>query len=110
MRWGGSAGLRLSSPASVANGGGRCRNEMSAKPTRVAADGGDLTFNSQRDAHAAADTQRGQALLGIALAHFVQQGGENARARCPDGMADGDGAAIDVHFGRIPAHILVDGT
>ena len=28
--------------------------------------------------------------------HFVQQGGEDARTRSPDRMADGDGAAVDV--------------
>ena len=39
----------------------------------------------------------------------IQQGGQDARARRADGMADGDGAAIDVHLGRIPAHVLVDG-
>ena len=49
-----------------------------------------------------------QALLGVAAAHFVQQGDENASARGADGMAEGDGAAVDVHDGRIPAHVLVD--
>src|SRR6516225_9375408 len=48
------------------------------------------------NAHAAADAERGKALLGIAFLHFVQQGHEHARARCADRMTDRDRAAIDV--------------
>jgi hypothetical protein len=32
-----------------------------------------LSFNAHRDAHAAADTQRGEGFFGIALLHLVQQ-------------------------------------
>src|SRR5579871_828093 len=46
------------------------------------------TLDRQRDAHAAADTQRRQTLLRIALLHFVQQRNENPAARCTDRMAD----------------------
>ena len=34
--------------------------------------------------------------LQVAALHFVEQGDENARAGCADGMADGDRAAVDV--------------
>src|SRR5262245_30705917 len=61
------------------------------------------------DAHAAADAQRRQALLGVALLHLVEQRHENARPRRADRMAERDGAAIDVDLRRIPAEILVDG-
>src|ERR1700744_6521287 len=61
------------------------------------------------DAHAAADAERGEALLGIALLHFVQQRDQHARAGCTDRMTDRDRAAIDVDLGGIPAQVLVDG-
>ncbi len=54
-------------------------------------------FYAHGDAHAAADAQGGEALLGFALAHFMQQRGEHAGAGGADRMADGDGAAIHVH-------------
>jgi hypothetical protein len=40
--------------------------------------------------------------FGVALLHFVQQGGQHARAGGADRVADGDGAAVDVHLGRVP--------
>src|SRR4051794_16939317 len=49
-------------------------------------------LEAHRDAHAAADAQRGQALLRIALLHFVQEGDQHARTRRTDRMSDGDGA------------------
>ena len=68
----------------------------------------DVALDAHGDAHAAADAQRGQALLGVALLHLVQQRGQHARARGADRVADGDGAAVDVHLGGVPAHVLVD--
>ena len=61
-----------------------------------------------RDAHAAADAERGEALLGVAALHFVQQRRQHARARSADRMADRDRAAVDVDDRRIPAQVLVD--
>ena len=65
-------------------------------------------LDGHRNAHAAADAQRGQPLLGVALDHFVQQTDEHATAGGADGMADGDGAAVHVDLGRIPAKFPVD--
>src|SRR5437879_5988301 len=65
-------------------------------------------LDAHGDAHAAADAERGQALLRAALLHLVEQGHQHARTRRADRMAERDGAAIDVDLGRIPAEILVD--
>ena len=65
---------------------------------------------THRNTHAAADAERGEAFLGIALLHFVQQRHQHARARCTDRVADRDRAAIDVDLGGIPAEVLVDRT
>src|SRR6185437_12785890 len=69
-----------------------------------------LPLHRQSYSHAPADAQGREPLLGVAPAHFIEQGGQDARTRCADGMADGDGTAIDIHLGRIPTHVLVDGT
>src|ERR1700680_24470 len=59
---------------------------------------------------AAADAQRGEALLRNALLHFMQQDHQHARAGRADRMADHDRAAVDVDvdLGGIPAEVLVD--
>mgnify|MGYP007082310596 CR=1 FL=1 len=53
-------------------------------------------LDRQRHAHAAADAQRSNALLGVASLHFVQQGHKDAATRGADGVTDGDRAAVDV--------------
>src|SRR5262249_21625873 len=60
------------------------------------------------DAHAAADAERSEALLGVALLHFVQQRHQHAGAGRADGMADRNRAAIDVDLAGVPAEVLVD--
>src|ERR1041384_8437543 len=65
-------------------------------------------LDTHGDAHAAADAERREPLLGIALLHFMQQGHEHARARCADRVTDRNGAAVDVDLGGIPAEVLVD--
>src|SRR5690606_38114270 len=55
-------------------------------------------FDAHGDAHAAANAQRRETLLRAAPPHFVEQRGEDARARGADGVPDGDSAAIDVHL------------
>src|SRR5882672_7706658 len=65
--------------------------------------------NAHGDAHAAADAQRGEALLGVALLHLVEQGRQHARARGADRMAERDRAAIDVELRWIEAEFLADG-
>src|SRR5215510_8147251 len=67
------------------------------------------TLDAERDAHAAADAERGQALVRIALLHLVQQRDEHTGARGADRVAEGDGAAVDVDLAGVPAEVLVDG-
>src|SRR3954467_12447899 len=69
-----------------------------------------VACDAHGDSHAAADAQSGEALLGIALLHFVQQRDQHAGAGSADRVADRDRAAIDVDLGRIPAEVLVDRT
>src|SRR4051812_40132516 len=64
-------------------------------------------LDCQRDAHAAADAQRGEAFLRVAPAHLVQQRDEHAAAGSADGMPERNGAAVDVDPARVPAHFLV---
>src|SRR5262245_8725815 len=66
-------------------------------------------LDAHGDAHAAADAQRRQALLGIAPLHLVQKCHQHARTRGADRMAEGNGAAVHVDLGGIPAEVLVDG-
>src|SRR5205085_6509267 len=65
-------------------------------------------FDAHRDAHAAADAQRREALFGVALLHLEQQRGQHARAGRADRMPDRDRAAVDVDLVGIPAKVLVD--
>ena len=55
------------------------------------------------DALAAANAQGGEAGLGVAFDHLVQQRHKDARARGADGVAQGDGAAVDVHLAHVKA-------
>src|SRR5271169_2680505 len=65
-------------------------------------------LHAHGDAHAAADAQRGEAFLGVALRHFVEQRHQDARAGCADRMTERDRTAIDVDLARVPAEVLVD--
>src|SRR6267154_3623022 len=67
-----------------------------------------VALHAHGDAHAAADAERGQALLGVALLHLVEQRGEHARARGADRVTERDRAAIDVELGRVEAQFLAD--
>src|SRR3954468_24426451 len=67
-----------------------------------------LPLDAHRDAHAAADAERREALLGVAPAHLVEERDQDAGARGADRMTDGDCAAVDVHDLGVPAHVLVD--
>src|SRR6202035_5017784 len=87
---------------------GRINPCHSSAICRLSSDFCRLSLNTHRNAHAAADAQRGEALLGIALLHLVKQRHQHAGARGADRMANGDGAAVDVDLAGIPAEILVD--
>src|SRR3954453_12988343 len=65
-------------------------------------------LHAHRDAHAAADAERREALLHVALLHLVQERDQDAGAGGADRMADRDRAAVDVHDLGVPAHVLVD--
>ncbi len=65
-------------------------------------------LDAHRNAHAAADAKRGEALLGVALLHLIDQRGEDARARGADRVADRDRAAVDVDLVGVPAELLAD--
>ena len=53
-------------------------------------------FDTHCNAHAAADAKRSKTFLRIPASHFINQRRQDARAGCPDGMADCDRPAIDI--------------
>jgi hypothetical protein len=55
-------------------------------------------FQQNRGALAAANAQRGNAVLCVATAHFVEHCQDQPCAGCADGVAEGDRAAVYVHF------------
>src|SRR5258708_4653756 len=57
--------------------------------------------------HAAADTERCEALLGVALLHLVQQGHQPTGTGSSDRVPKCDRAAVDIHLAGIPTKILV---
>src|SRR5262249_3629764 len=67
-----------------------------------------LSLDAHCDAHAAANAQRAEALLDVALAHLVQQRHQHGGAGGADRMAERDRPAVDVDLGGIPAEVLVD--
>src|SRR6185503_6333795 len=54
-------------------------------------------LDDHRDALPAADAERCDAELRVAVLHRVQQRGQDPRAARADGMTEGDGAAVHVH-------------
>src|ERR1035441_6584371 len=54
-------------------------------------------------AHAAADAHGDHAVLDVAAWHFAQEGGGELRAGAAEGMAERDGAAVDVDLGGVEA-------
>src|ERR1041384_1751249 len=64
-------------------------------------------FHQQRDALAAADTERGSARLCAARGHRVQQRHQDARARGPDRVPERDRAAPHVDLVGIEAEQAV---
>src|SRR5579884_2223664 len=69
-----------------------------------------LALDTHRDTHAPANTERGKTLAGIPSLHLVKQGDQDARARGPDRVAQGNGATVDIDLRYVPAEILVDRT
>src|SRR6185437_15831698 len=86
-------------------------SRVCSAPLRAALRPGHITtsaLNAHSNSHAAADAERREALLRIALLHFEQQRRQHARARRPDRMTDSDSTAIDVDLRGVPAEIFVD--
>src|SRR5882762_3856405 len=67
-------------------------------------------LHAHGDAHAAADAERGEALLGVTLLHLEEQRHQHAAARGADRMAERDRPAVDVDLRGVPAEVLVDRT
>src|SRR6478672_624210 len=53
-------------------------------------------LDDRRDAHAAADAERGEAALLVATGELVDEGAEDHRAGGAEGVAHRDGPAVDV--------------
>src|SRR5262252_4144537 len=64
---------------------------------------------AHRNAHAAANAQRGEAFLGVTLLHFVEQRDQHPRAGRTDRMPQCDRATVDVDLAGVPPEVLVDG-
>ena len=62
-------------------------------------------LDAQRHTLTAAQTQRGQTRLQIALLQRIQQGDQHARTRAANGMAQRNRTAVDVDLG--PVHRLL---
>src|SRR5262249_43251692 len=67
-----------------------------------------LPLDAHCNAHATTDAKGGEALLGIALLHLVEQRHQHARAGRADRVAERDCAAVDVDLAGVPAEVLVD--
>src|ERR1700682_6619989 len=67
-----------------------------------------IARDTHRNPHPPTDAQGGEALLGVALLHLVEQGDENPRDRGADRVAERDRPAIDVELVGIEAQIFTD--
>src|SRR6266404_1416332 len=66
-------------------------------------------FDRQRHAHTAAHAEGGQAAARFALQHCVEQRHRDARPRTANGMAERDGATVDVELLAIEMQLTVAG-
>src|SRR6266478_3820152 len=64
-------------------------------------------FDRQRHAHTAAHAEGGQAAARFALQHFVEQRDRDARSSAADGMAECDGATVDVELLAIEMQLAI---
>src|ERR1700693_2807248 len=53
-------------------------------------------LHGQRDRSPAAEAERGEGSPAAATPQLIEEGGQHACAGCPDRVAEGDGAAIDI--------------
>src|SRR5690348_1869351 len=69
---------------------------------------GSAALDAHRDAHAAADAERGEPLLHVPLLHLVEERHQDARSGGADRVPQRDRAAVDVDLRDVPAEVLVD--
>src|SRR5918912_3332949 len=67
------------------------------------------SFDQKRDAHAAADAEGGEAVARASLVHLVEEGGGDAHTRAADGVAERDGAAVNVEARGVEPKLAVAG-
>src|SRR6185437_11995966 len=63
-------------------------------------------LHDRGDAHAAADAQRGQAVALLLALELIDERAQDHAAGGAEGVAHGDGAAVDVDLVHVPAHVL----
>src|SRR5438874_7834884 len=68
-----------------------------------------LPFDGERDGVAPAQAERADSAMHVAALHFIQEGHENARARGPDGMSNGNRTAVNIDLGGIKTQFADDG-
>src|SRR5260370_34295077 len=68
-----------------------------------------LYLNRHRHRASHTEAERGQAAPTAASAQLVDQSGEYAGATGANGMAEGDGAAVDVHTRPVPIQLFAVG-
>src|SRR5690625_6577403 len=74
------------------------RGELKTEPGRSIDAVASVAGQAHGNAHAAADAERRDRLLGVAARHLEQQGVEHSGTGSADGMAQGDRTAVDVHL------------
>ena len=68
-----------------------------------------LHFHDGGAAHAAADAEGSQALVGAAMLHGVEQGDQDTGTGSAHGMTQGDGAAVDVDLAHVELQVMGNG-
>src|SRR4051794_2771303 len=89
--WLGSSSVRTTMPSSP----------LSYLMVSLMSDG----LHDRRDAHAAADAERGEAVLAARAVQLVDERAEDHAAGSAQRMAHGDGAAVDVDLLEVQAHV-----
>src|SRR5260370_130309 len=110
----GGSGASRSAPASYCGTRGTSQSAQTVKPGRYSARHcgqiivRSVAFDSQSYGVAAAEAEGGDSALEVAALQFVEQRNQDARAARADGMAEGDCAAVHIHFFRIQLELPRD--
>lgn len=65
-------------------------------------------LDAEGDPHTASDAKGGEAFAEVVALKLMQQGDQDARARCANGMAQGNCTAADIDDVGVPAHARID--